>query len=157
MAGFLIRPLGAVLWGYIGDRYGRKRAYPFMILFMSIATGTIAFIPPYHSIGIYASLLLLFCRLLQGVCIAGEYSGAITYSLEHCKEEFVDTEGELSQQQRFLAAYVVASRALFSLTLLFQIGHGEFHFFWGFSMGLSVILLGVIFQKALFLKNLKEL
>ncbi|MBO1324272.1 MFS transporter [Acetobacter sp. TBRC 12305] len=73
---FLVRPLGGVFWGFIGDRFGRKVSLSASILLISGSTACIGLIPAYHAIGIYAPCLLLFFRLLQGLSAAGEYAGA---------------------------------------------------------------------------------
>lgn len=81
-AGFLMRPLGAIIFGHIGDKYGRKLALTTSIMLMSIPTAMIGFLPTYEKIGIIAPLILVFIRLLQGLSIGGETSGFITYLLE---------------------------------------------------------------------------
>jgi MHS family proline/betaine transporter-like MFS transporter len=80
--GFLARPLGGVFFGHLGDRWGRKNALSFSILLVTLPTLGIALLPTYSQIGIYAPLLLVFCRLLQGFCLGGEASGAMTYMIE---------------------------------------------------------------------------
>ena len=79
---FLIRPIGAIFWGHIGDRLGRKTTLSWSILLMSGATMCIAFLPGYDHIGILAPLLLLALRLVQGFSAAGEYAGAGTMLTE---------------------------------------------------------------------------
>ncbi|MBY0794748.1 MFS transporter [Corynebacterium parakroppenstedtii] len=79
---FLIRPIGAVFWGHIGDRLGRTTTLSWSILLMSGATMCIAFLPGYNHIGILAPLLLLALRLVQGFSAAGEYAGAGTMLTE---------------------------------------------------------------------------
>lgn len=79
---FLIRPLGALFWGHIGDRVGRKTTLSWSILLMSGATARIAFLPGYAHIGLAAPLLLLVLRLVQGFSAAGEYAGAGTMLTE---------------------------------------------------------------------------
>lgn len=79
---FLIRPVGAVVWGHIGDRLGRKTALSWSILLMSGATACIALLPGHATIGVAAPVLLLTLRLLQGFSAAGEYAGASTLLTE---------------------------------------------------------------------------
>jgi MFS transporter, MHS family, proline/betaine transporter len=74
--GFLARPLGGIIFGHIGDKYGRKKALVTSILLATIPTFTIGILPPYAVIGVWAPIILIICRLLQGLCTAGEYSGA---------------------------------------------------------------------------------
>lgn len=74
--GFMVRPLGGIIFGHIGDKYGRKKALVLSILLATIPTFIIGLLPPYAVIGIWAPILLIICRLIQGLCTAGEYSGA---------------------------------------------------------------------------------
>lgn len=82
-AGYVMRPFGGAFFGYIGDRYGRKRALVLSIMLVSIPTAIIGLLPTYNEIGMLSPILLLACRLLQGICVAGEYSGASIYFYEH--------------------------------------------------------------------------
>ena len=75
-AGYLMRPLGAILFGHIGDRYGRKPALTISLLLMGIATFGIGCLPTYSQWGLNAPAILLGFRLLQGLAISGEYNGA---------------------------------------------------------------------------------
>src|SRR5882724_10218165 len=69
--GFLMRPLGAVLFGYVGDRVGRGPALLWSVVAMAVPTFVIGMLPTYAEIGIAASLLMLFCRILQGLAVGG--------------------------------------------------------------------------------------
>ena len=80
---FVFRPLGAVLFGWIGDRFGRKKALVAAILMMAIPTGAIGLLPTYEQIGYLAPILLVLIRILQGLSLGGEFGGAITYIVEH--------------------------------------------------------------------------
>ena len=80
---FFVRPLGGFIWGHIGDRLGRKQALSLSIVLMSVATFCIALIPGYASIGIFAPLLLLLVRVVQGFSAAGEYAGASAFLVEY--------------------------------------------------------------------------
>jgi metabolite-proton symporter len=82
-AGFLARPLGAVVLGHLGDKHGRKSTLIASLLLMGIATALIAFIPPYASIGISAPLILLVLRLIQGFALGGEWGGAVLLVSEY--------------------------------------------------------------------------
>ena len=85
--GFLIRPLGAFVFGWLGDRVGRKYTFLVTLSGMGISTALIGFIPSYASIGLAAAVLLFALRLIQGLCLGGEYGGAITYVAEHIADE----------------------------------------------------------------------
>ncbi|KGK88965.1 hypothetical protein DP73_11750 [Desulfosporosinus sp. HMP52] len=86
--GFVMRPLGAIIFGYIGDKYGRKQALSITILIMAFSTFAIGLIPPYASIGIFAPLLLTLARLLQGVSTGGEWGGSTSFIVEMKKVSF---------------------------------------------------------------------
>src|SRR5437667_12647984 len=86
-AGFLIRPLGAFLFGWLGDRVGRKYTFLITLTGMGVGTGAIGLIPTFESIGLSAAFILFFLRMIQGLCLGGEYGGAITYVAEHVSDE----------------------------------------------------------------------
>src|SRR6058998_3243951 len=86
-AGFLIRPLGAFLFGWLGDRVGRKYTFLITLTGMGLGTGVIGLIPSFESIGLSAAFLLFSLRMIQGLCLGGEYGGAITYVAEHVSDE----------------------------------------------------------------------
>ena len=82
-AGFLVRPLGAFLFGWLGDKVGRKYTFLITLTGMGLGTGAIGLIPTYQSIGVAAAFILFILRMIQGLCLGGEYGGAITYVAEH--------------------------------------------------------------------------
>src|ERR1700757_1473233 len=86
-AGFLIRPLGAFLFGWMGDRIGRKYTFLVTLSGMGLGTGAIGLIPTYEQIGLTAAFILFGLRMIQGLCLGGEYGGAITYVAEHVADE----------------------------------------------------------------------
>ncbi len=83
---FFVRPLGGVVWGRVGDRFGRRTSLSAVILVMAVATIGIGATPGYGTIGIAAPILLLLWRLLQGFALGGEKSGASTYVCEHAPD-----------------------------------------------------------------------
>src|SRR5262250_151449 len=85
--GFLIRPLGAFLFGWLGDKVGRKYTFIVTLTGMGLGTALIGFVPSYQSIGLAAAFILFLLRLIQGLCLGGEYGGAITYVAEHIEDE----------------------------------------------------------------------
>lgn len=80
---FLVRPLGGFVWGHIGDKIGRREALSWSILIMSAATFCIALIPSYNTIGLWAPVLLLIIRVVQGFSASGEYAGASAFLVEY--------------------------------------------------------------------------
>lgn len=82
-AGFAVRPFGALVFGRVGDRLGRKRAFLVTITIMGLATVAVGLLPDYHAIGIAAPYVLVSLRVLQGFAIGGQYGGAAVYVAEH--------------------------------------------------------------------------
>lgn len=85
--GYLMRPIGGLLFGHFGDRYGRNSTFVATIMLMSVATVLIGFLPTYAHIGIMAPCLLLLLRLVQGMAIGGEMIGTLTYFYEVTAEK----------------------------------------------------------------------
>ncbi len=82
-AGFGVRPLGAIIFGYLGDKIGRKYTFLVTISLMGFATAAIGFLPTFATAGVWAAGLLLTMRCLQGLALGGEYGGAAIYVAEH--------------------------------------------------------------------------
>jgi MFS family permease len=82
--GFGFRPLGAILFGFLGDKLGRKYTFLVTVTLMGIATAGVGLIPSAASIGLAAPLIVLLFRILQGLALGGEYGGATIYVSEHC-------------------------------------------------------------------------
>src|SRR6185295_1425099 len=85
--GFAVRPLGALVFGYFGDRVGRKRAFLFTITIMGLATFAIGLLPDTKTLGDTAPYLLIGLRMLQGFAVGGEYGGAAIYVAEHAERK----------------------------------------------------------------------
>jgi MFS family permease len=82
-AGFAVRPLGALVFGALGDRIGRKRSFLITMVIMGLATLIVGLLPTYEQVGLWAPILLVTLRLAQGLAVGGEYGGAATYVAEH--------------------------------------------------------------------------
>lgn len=102
--GYLARPLGGIILGHIGDKYGRKFGFTYAMLAMAGATLLIGCLPNYQTIGILAPILLIILRLLQGLSMGGEVSGAITFTLEHYA----------NHRPGLMQSYIICSMCLFS-------------------------------------------
>jgi len=81
--GFLMRPIGGVLIGHYADHFGRRTALIISVSIMTIATGSIAFLPNYQQAGLIAPVLFTFLRLIQGIAVGGELPGSTTFLIEH--------------------------------------------------------------------------
>ena len=85
-AGFAVRPLGALVFGPLGDKWGRKNTFLVTMLLMGLSTFAVGLLPDYKTIGVLAPILLVTLRLLQGLALGGEYGGAAIYVAEHAPE-----------------------------------------------------------------------
>lgn len=81
--GFLFRPLGSIIFGYIGDVYGRKTSLVISVSLMGFASLTMCLLPTYQEIGILACYVIALARIIQGISVGGEFTGAIIYAVEH--------------------------------------------------------------------------
>jgi MFS family permease len=84
-AGFAVRPLGAIVFGRLGDLWGRKNTFLITMLLMGLSTFVVGLLPSYEAIGVAAPILLIAMRLIQGMALGGEYGGAATYVAEHAQ------------------------------------------------------------------------
>ncbi len=85
--GFAFRPIGAILFGFLGDRLGRKYTFLVTVTLMGVATAGVGFIPTVDQIGIVAPIIVIILRVLQGLALGGEYGGAAIYVAEHAPPE----------------------------------------------------------------------
>lgn len=115
--GFVARPIGAVLFGHLGDRIGRKATLVATIVVIGGATGLIGLLPTYDSIGIWAPLLLATLRFIQGLSLGGEWSGAILMAVEHAPREKRAFYGAMPQLGSPIGT-LVSSLAVALVTLL---------------------------------------
>ncbi|KQZ70673.1 MFS transporter [Nocardioides sp. Root151] len=96
--GFLARPLGGVVFGHFGDRYGRKKSLIATLMIMGFATLAIGFLPSYGAIGVAAPILLVLLRMLQGVAVGGEWGGAVLIATEYAPPGKKILYGAFAQQ-----------------------------------------------------------
>src|SRR4051795_10408050 len=85
--GFLARPVGGIIFGHFGDRIGRKQMLLLTLLIMGIGTALIGLLPSYDAIGLWAPVLLVVLRILQGIGVGGEYGGAVLLAVEYAPAE----------------------------------------------------------------------
>ena len=140
-AGFGVRPLGALVFGHVGDLVGRKYTFLITMVSMGLGTALIGFLPSYASWGLLATVLLVFLRLLQGLALGGEYGGAATYVAEHVPDHkrgfytsFIQTTATLGF---FISMGVIGTTRL-------SLGEDAFKAWgWRIPFLLSFVLLGV--------------
>ncbi|MBY6128711.1 MFS transporter [Qipengyuania aquimaris] len=139
--GFAFRPIGAILFGFLGDRLGRKYTFLVTVTLMGIATAGVGLIPTVATIGIAAPIIVIILRVLQGLALGGEYGGAAIYVAEHAPPE----------KRGFYTSFIQASVAggfVLSIAVVlscrFLIPEDDF-VAWGWRVPflLSIILLGI--------------
>ena len=139
--GFAFRPLGAILFGYLGDRLGRKYTFLVTITLMGVATAGIGLIPSYATIGAAAPLLIILLRVAQGLALGGEYGGAAIYVAEH------SPPGKAGFYTSFIQASVVGGFILsLAVVLAFKaLVSAEAWLAWGWRLPFlfSILLLAV--------------
>jgi MFS transporter, MHS family, proline/betaine transporter len=91
--GFIFRPLGSIIFGQIGDKRGRKVALIMSVSFMGMASLSMSLLPTYQAIGITSCYAIVLIRIIQGISVGGEYSGAIIYAIEHVNKNNVGIVG----------------------------------------------------------------
>lgn len=95
--GFVARPIGSVIFGHIGDRIGRRNTLVLTIIIMGVSSGCIGLLPSYDSIGVWAPILLVVLRVIEGLSLGGEWGGAIVLSVEHAPSKKVAFYGAMPQ------------------------------------------------------------
>ncbi len=85
--GFVARPIGAVIFGHLGDRIGRRKTLIITVVMIGVATGLVGLLPDFAAIGVAAPILLTLLRMVQGVAVGGEWGGAVTLAVEHAPPE----------------------------------------------------------------------
>jgi len=85
-AGFLMRPVGALLFGYLGDKRGRELALMLSVMAMAVPTFLIGVLPGYQQIGVAASIIMVALRLVQGLSVGGEYTTSVVFMVERCRQ-----------------------------------------------------------------------
>lgn len=117
--GFGFRPLGAVLFGFLGDRLGRKYTFLVTIMLMGVATAGVGFVPSADAIGMAAPIIVIVLRILQGLALGGEYGGAAIYVAEHSppgKSGFYTSFIQASVAGGFILSLIIVLGAKFSMT-----------------------------------------
>jgi MFS transporter, MHS family, shikimate and dehydroshikimate transport protein len=138
--GFMARPVGGLIFGHYGDRIGRKAMLVITLLIMGIATTLIGLLPTYYAIGIWAPLLLVTMRILQGIGVGGEWSGAVLMVVEYAPGGRRGFFGSMTQSGISLG--FVLSTAVFAA---FSALPEEQFLSWGWRVPflLSIVLVGV--------------
>src|SRR5436190_5273273 len=140
-AGFAVRPLGALVFGRLGDLVGRKYTFLVTMTLMGLGTFLIGVLPTYESIGIVAPVLLIVLRLVQGLALGGEYGGAATYVAEHAPNGKRGLYTSWIQTTATLGLFMALLVILGIRTAMGEAAFNEWG--WRIPFLLSVVLLGV--------------
>ena len=147
--GFLARPLGGVIFGHYGDKIGRKAMLVTTLLIMGIATFLVGLMPTYETIGIWAPILLVLLRLLQGLGLGGEWGGAVLMAVEHSPDDKRGLNG--SWPQMGVPAGLVLGTGAFAAVSAIS---GDAFVTWGwrvpFLLSILLIALGLYIRLAIF-------
>jgi MFS family permease len=142
--GFVMRPIGGLVFGHIGDRIGRKRSLALTMLIMGAATALIGLLPTAAQIGAWAPVLLLTLRILQGFALGGEWAGAVLLAVEHSPEDRRGRFGAIPQMG--LALGLALGTGIFA-TLQIALGQARFLAYgWriGFLLSLVLVVIGIV-------------
>jgi MFS family permease len=140
-AGFGVRPLGALVFGRLGDRIGRKYTFLLTVVIMGMATFLTGLLPTYAQIGLWAPAMLVFLRLAQGLALGGEYGGAATYVAEHSPDSQRGYYTSYIQTAATIGFFI--SLGVIGATRLYFGPEGFKSFGWRVPFLLSIVLLGV--------------
>src|SRR5215469_5712060 len=136
--GFAVRPFGAILFGHLGDLIGRKFTFMLTLVLMGLATFLVGCLPTYETIGTLAPVLLVTCRVVQGLALGGEYGGAATYIAEHAPD---GRRGFFTSWIQTTATFGIVLALL--VILAFRVGMGDQAFQsygWRYPFLLSAVL-----------------
>ncbi|WP_425999747.1 MFS transporter [Caulobacter sp. DWR1-3-2b1] len=140
-AGFAVRPFGALVFGRLGDLWGRKNTFLVTMLLMGLSTFVVGLLPSYEQIGIIAPIALVLMRLLQGLALGGEYGGAATYVAEHAP---ANRRGLYTSFIQITATFGLFLSLIVILVTRNLMGEDAFkEFGWRIPFLISVLLLGV--------------
>ncbi|MBJ7410882.1 MAG: MFS transporter [Phenylobacterium sp.] len=140
-AGFAVRPFGAIVFGRLGDLWGRKNTFLVTMLLMGISTFVVGLLPSYETIGVAAPILLITLRLIQGLALGGEYGGAATYVAEHAPP---GKRGLYTSWIQTTATFGLFLSLIVILLVRTQIGEEAFRAWgWRIPFLVSILLLGV--------------
>ncbi|HIW98817.1 MAG TPA: MHS family MFS transporter [Candidatus Nesterenkonia stercoripullorum] len=140
--GFFFRPLGAIIFGHVGDKYGRRRSLVWTLVLMGTATVAVGLLPTYETAGVLAPVLLVIVRAAQGLAVGGEWGGAVLMSTENAPEKLKGFYGAFPQMGNPMGALMASG--IFALLTMngtdFLLDGG-----WRIPFLLSIVLIGVGF------------
>ena len=149
--GMVVRPIGAALFGSMGDRIGRKPVFMITIALMGVATVSVGFLPTYAQAGIWAPILLVGLRLLQGLSAGGEIGGSAVYLTEHAGNEY---RGFKTSFLQLMGPLGILFSTLQIAVLRTQLSPEEFQSWgWRVPFWISIVLLAIAFKARMALEE----
>ena len=143
--GFVFRPLGALVFGYIGDKYGRKTALVLSVSMMGTASLTMFCLPPYEILGVWSCYIIVLVRIIQGLSVGGEYSGSLLFAIEHSDKNKVGMVGAIIQ----LGSTAGILLSMFVSGLLQSPELPEYAWRFAFLVGFGLSVVGYFIRKKL--------
>ncbi|MTH94723.1 MFS transporter, partial [Roseibium sp. RKSG952] len=150
-AGYLARPLGAFIFGHIGDTVGRKNVLIISIMMMGISTALIGILPTTDQIGATAGLLLVLLRIVQGISVGGEFSGSIVFLAEHALPSRRGFATSMSNAGS-IAGFILGSGVVTGMAYVFsdaQLTDGIWRY--AFLSGIVIMIIGIVLRRSLIL------
>ncbi|WP_443209675.1 MFS transporter [Rhodococcus rhodochrous] len=141
--GFVVRPIGGVVFGHIGDRIGRKKTLALTMFIMGVATALMGLLPTHAHVGVVAPILLLLLRILQGFALGGEWAGAVLLAVEHSPEKKRGLFGSIPQVG--LALGLALGTAVFAALQVIFDEQQFLSYGWRIAFLLSLVLVAVGF------------
>ncbi|KAJ3023598.1 UNVERIFIED_CONTAM: hypothetical protein HDU68_008537 [Siphonaria sp. JEL0065] len=139
--GFIVRPLGSIVFGFVGDKFGRKSTFLTSLVMMGVSTFLCGCLPTYNDIGVTAGVLLIILRIIQGLAVGGEYGGAVAYIAEHVPRT------QRGLYTSFLQAMSTSAMVVsLAVILMFRLTLGDANwtkFGWRFPFLISIFLVGI--------------
>lgn len=143
--GFLARPLGGIVFGHFGDKFGRKKALIITLMTMGVATFAIGLLPSYASIGAAAPIALILLRMLQGVAVGGEWGGAVLIATEHAPKGKKILYGAFAQQGSPVGN-LLATLAFLGVTQLSDEAFGSWGWRLPFLASALLVVIGLVIR-----------
>jgi MFS transporter, MHS family, shikimate and dehydroshikimate transport protein len=147
--GFAARPLGGLVFGHYGDRIGRKVMLYLTLLIMGVATAAIGLLPTFSQVGIWAPILLVFLRLLQGFALGGEWGGAVLMAVEHAPENRRGFYGSWPQLGAPLGLVIATIVFMLFSSNMTEAAFLDWGWRWPFLVSIILVVVGLIIRSRL--------
>ncbi len=141
-SGFLVRPLGALIFGYFGDRYSRKKTMAIAVILIGLPTLVMGLMPTYQTIGVIAPIILIVTRLLQGISVGGQFTGSAVFINEHIGKNYRYFGAGITFAGAFVGMLLASAVGEILTSLLSHVQLAAWGWRIPFLLGIFVTLLG---------------